>query len=131
LPHVLRVAVAPGARRRIFNQHAFERNPVFFSGALDALAVAQENGLRDTIVNENRSGADDLRLFALGKDDALGRAHGPVDEATHDATRPSQPLLELFAIAFQVDELARNATGDRGPGNGWRDPEQHAWIERE
>ena len=88
-------------------------------------------GIRDAFLDELRGGADDLRLVALGEDDALRIADGAVDEPAHEPARATEPRLESIAIALEVDELRRHAARDGRPRHRRRDGEQNARIEGE
>ena len=127
---VFRVPLTVGRRARILDANAFERDAPLFSGIANLVGAAEQNGMRDALVDDDLRCAQDLEFFAFREDDALGVLPGTVDDAAHEAARGAEPEFKSVAIVLEVDHLARDAAGDGSPGDGRCHPEQRAWIER-
>ena len=96
------------------------------------LAVAEQDGMGDAVVDDDARGAQDLRRPRLpGTRRASGRGRARLMMPRMMPARPSQPCLELLAVVLDVDELLRDAAGHGRPRHGRRDPQQHPRIEGE
>src|SRR5947209_6981150 len=131
LPQVVRVFVALIRCRRIDDRDVAQRDVVFAGDSLDYSSLPQQNGRGNAFVDELPRRAHNFGLFAFGKDNPLRIAARAIDDTAHDAARPAKSDLELLSIALEIDHLFGDTAGDRGPRYCWRNPEQHAWIERE
>src|SRR5712664_764790 len=104
---------------------------VLFRNALNRIALPKKNRRGYSFVCNHASGANDLRLLALRKNDALRVAHGAIDYSAHSSARSAQACLELLAVVLEIDHVLGDAAGDRGPGDSGCNPQQHPRIERE
>src|SRR5213595_724279 len=75
----------------------------------DLLAIAEEHGERDAVVDEDGRGTNDLELLTLRQHDLPGRANGAIDDPANEAARASEARLEPLAVFVHVAEVARDA----------------------
>ena len=88
--------------------------------------VAQKDRARDALLDHDLAGAQDLLVRAFGEDDALGTAAGADAHPPQELALEPEQALEAVAIGLGIDLAARHARGDRGLGDGGRDPQQRA-----
>src|ERR1700682_5716771 len=117
LPQIVRILVALVGLGWVFDQDVAKGEMVFSGDALDRVMLSQKNRRRYAFVRDHARGANDLRLFAFRKYDALRVAHCAIDYSAHYSARPSQSCLQLLAIILEVDHVLGDAAGDRGPGD--------------
>jgi len=88
------VFIATSRREVIFDLDVLHRNARARRHLLDHGAVAEENRLRDPLVEKDARSLDDLRLLALRKDHSLRALHRPAHDPAHDPARAAEPRLE-------------------------------------
>src|SRR5215207_10260016 len=115
--------------RRVVDLEILERDSSRCGVALDDLAVAEQNRVADAVIEYDPRRAQNLRLLAFRKHDALGVANRTVDDPAYQSARATQAGLELLPIVLDVHELLRDAARDGGPRHGGRHPEQHPRVE--
>src|SRR6185437_9789812 len=131
IPEVLRILVTQRRGGRIFYGDVGHVYPMTACDVLYVIRVANEDRLRDSLVDELLRGADDLGLVPFGEDDPFGISLRAVDETADDSARAAKPAFELIPVLVEIDELVGCSAGDRGPRDRRRDPQQHARVERE
>ena len=88
----------------------------------DVLAPCQQNRVRNSLIDENLRGAQDLVLFAFGKDDPLGIRLGSRGHSAHQFEAPRDQMLEPVAVVL---ERADRDAGDPALLRRHRDRRSH------
>lgn len=85
--------------------------------------------MADGLFHQRVTGAKNLLIFSLGKDNVFGIGLRLVDHRARDFVSVAQSTLELCAIGLEIERFSRDAAAHCGFGHGRGLPHQHARIE--
>ena len=93
--------------------------------------TANQDRLRDTVIDHDLRRAQHPRVFAFGEHQTLRFRPRPLDHRFHQHAGAEHEPLQPVAVGLEIfDRARRHAAVHRGPGHRRRDLDDQAQIER-